>query len=511
MVIIILITTYCSQLGSSDMILTFNYAMGAIILFFQINFMLYSYHRIFSVRQHFFTMIKGFSLSAITLITIVSILAAPSDIINKYLVPATLLGATIIFILNRKLNAKFYILLYPVGLSFIVIALLEIQRNFWSLGIPHSFKFTFIALALSILSLLLCRLFLVHGVFSGLLRKQFRRQVIIVGSNQSANQFAEHVITINAPFWINGTVRIGDNEAERLMSAPSKGCLGRLQELPELVVKHDISDIVVTSHDISKRDLIAILDFCISNGLNAWFSPDLMPIIDIKMFIDDFCGKPMIRLCSQKNSWFFSKIKYASDALIALPVFVLQLPIFLTIMAAIKIESKGPVFYKAKAIGKNGGKFNMFKFRSMYVDADSAIHQKYVSKLIKGEIDVDSQQEGPLKIIDDPRVTKVGKFLRKWSIDELPQLINVLRGEMSLIGPRPCLPYEYDIYQDWHKKRTVVRPGITGLWQVTGRSEVLFEDMILLDLYYIYNSNLMMDLQILFETVFVVLQKRGAD
>jgi lipopolysaccharide/colanic/teichoic acid biosynthesis glycosyltransferase len=115
-----------------------------------------------------------------------------------------------------------------------------------------------------------------------------------------------------------------------------------------------------------------------------------------------------------------------------------------------------------------------------------------------------------LKITNDPRVTWIGRILRRTSLDELPQIINVLKGEMSLVGPRPCLPYEYEIYKDWHKKRTSVRPGITGLWQVVGRSEVSFEDMILLDLYYIFNRSFELDLNILFETIFVVLKKKGA-
>ena len=119
-------------------------------------------------------------------------------------------------------------------------------------------------------------------------------------------------------------------------------------------------------------------------------------------------------------------------------------------------------------------------------------------------------QKKNMKITNDSRVTAVGKFLRKTSLDELPQLINILKADMSLVGPRPCLPYEWNIYENWHKKRTCVRPGITGLWQIAGRSEVSFEDMILQDLYYIYNRNLMMDLYILYETIFVVLKRRGA-
>ena len=146
----------------------------------------------------------------------------------------------------------------------------------------------------------------------------------------------------------------------------------------------------------------------------------------------------------------------------------------------------------------------------MGVNNDSEIHKDYVTKLIKGKINSEDNKGQPLKITNDPRVTRVGKFLRKFSLDELPQLINVLKGDMSIVGPRPCLPYEYEIYKDWHKKRTSVRPGITGLWQVTGRSEVSFEDMILLDLYYIYNRSFVMDLSIMYETIFVVFGKRGA-
>ena len=115
-----------------------------------------------------------------------------------------------------------------------------------------------------------------------------------------------------------------------------------------------------------------------------------------------------------------------------------------------------------------------------------------------------------MKITKDPRITKVGHFLRKTSMDELPQLLNIIRGEMSLVGPRPCLPYEFEMYKDWHKKRLGVRPGITGLWQVAGRSEVAFEDMVLLDLYYVYNRNLPMDMSVVYATIFAVLAKKGA-
>jgi len=253
------------------------------------------------------------------------------------------------------------------------------------------------------------------------------------------------------------------------------------------------------------------INICLSiSSLVIISSLILLKVVDSKLYIDNFCGLKMIRLCTQKNTWLFNKIKHGFDALFTLPVFLIQLPFFLYIALAIKMNSKGPVFYLAKAVGKNGKFFNMYKFRSMNVNNRSDRHKNYVTKLIKGEITNDGNNGQPLKLTDDSRVTPVGRMLRKYSLDELPQMINVLKGDMSLVGPRPCLPYEYEIYKEWHKKRTIVRPGLTGLWQVAGRSEVSFEDMILLDLYYIYNRTLLMDWNILFETIFVVLAKKGA-
>jgi len=217
----------------------------------------------------------------------------------------------------------------------------------------------------------------------------------------------------------------------------------------------------------------------------------------------------MIRLGSHRFQGLFRKLKHSVDATVALVACILALPLFLVCAAAIRLDSAGPVFYRARAIGKGGRYFRMFKFRTMITGASAEVHKDFVGRMIRGELTADGAGR-TLKITDDPRVTAIGRVLRKTSLDELPQLINVLRGEMSLVGPRPCLPYEFELYKEWHKRRTSVRPGITGLWQVVGRSEVSFEDMILLDLYYIYNRSLELDLTILIETVFVVLRKKGA-
>jgi exopolysaccharide biosynthesis polyprenyl glycosylphosphotransferase len=332
--------------------------------------------------------------------------------------------------------------------------------------------------------------------------------MVIIGSDEEAQRITSHIIDHNAPFWVAGIVAAPG--AHRLESTVPKYWIGELTHLPSLVEQFKIDDIVVTDEKIEKLDLIALLDYATSSGITVWFPPKLLPIIEMKFYIDHFCGLPMVQLCSQKNQWLFMKIKHAVDALLALPLFFLLLPVFGIIAVAIKLNSKGPVFYRAQAVGKSGRPFAIYKFRSMAVDTSHDIHRDYVSRLIKGDIKDEENKDQPLKITDDPRVTSVGRFLRKWSLDELPQILNVIKGEMSLVGPRPCLPYEYELYKDWHKKRTSVRPGITGLWQVAGRSAVAFEDMILLDLYYVYNRSLFMDMNTMYETLFAVLKKRGA-
>jgi exopolysaccharide biosynthesis polyprenyl glycosylphosphotransferase len=332
--------------------------------------------------------------------------------------------------------------------------------------------------------------------------------VVIVGHNGEADDIARYIVDSNAPFWIAGTV--GTTKKSSVVGGVEKKCLGGLLSLPNILRDYEIDELIVTDDTLHKKTLIALLDYCTSYGISVWFPPKLMPIIDIKLYIDNFCGLPMIRLGAQKNSWIFNRLKHAFDALISVPLLLFLSPILFLIAIAIKIDSRGPIFYLATAVGKNAENFKMYKFRSMKINQDNAIHKKFVTQLIEGKIGKENDQGQPLKITEDPRITRVGKIIRKLSLDELPQIINVLKGEMSLVGPRPCLPYEFEIYPDWYKKRVQVRPGITGLWQVTGRSEVAFEDMILLDLYYIYNRTLMLDLQILFETIFVVLGKEGA-
>jgi lipopolysaccharide/colanic/teichoic acid biosynthesis glycosyltransferase len=183
-------------------------------------------------------------------------------------------------------------------------------------------------------------------------------------------------------------------------------------------------------------------------------------------------------------------------------------PLFLVIAVAIKMTSEGPVLFRQRRVGQHGSTFVFLKFRSMYVGNDSKVHREYVTKLIAGQAERkpsngngNGNGNGVYKLTDDPRITKVGDFLRRTSLDELPQFFNVLKGEMSLVGPRPPIAYEVEAYDIWHRRRVLeAKPGITGLWQVYGRSRVNFDDMVRLDLRYARTWSPWMDVKILLRT-----------
>ena len=203
-------------------------------------------------------------------------------------------------------------------------------------------------------------------------------------------------------------------------------------------------------------------------------------------------------------------LKRALDLILTSLILIAFSPWLLLIMLAIKIGSPGPVFCKQMRLGERGEPFTFYKFRSMYVNTDDVEHRSYVKNLIKAgnPYEIDENGKPLFKISDDGRVTRVGKLIRKYSVDEFPQLFNVLRGEMSLVGPRPPLPHEYKDYSNWHKKRLDGIPGITGLWQVSGKNRIPFEEMVKLDIHYLKNWSLWLDLKIILRTIPVMLDGR---
>jgi lipopolysaccharide/colanic/teichoic acid biosynthesis glycosyltransferase len=212
----------------------------------------------------------------------------------------------------------------------------------------------------------------------------------------------------------------------------------------------------------------------------------------------------------ERKTKFSRLVKRVMDVAVSIVMLILCAPLFLAIALAIKLTSKGPVLFKQERVGQQGLRFAFLKFRSMKCGSNPRIHREYVQRFIAGEVAPSHTQKAVYKIQDDPRVTGIGKFLRKTSLDELPQLINVLKGEMSLVGPRPPIPYEVEVYQAWHRRRMLIKPGITGLWQVNGRSRTTFDDMVRLDLRYARTWSPWLDFKILLRTPRAILSGEGA-
>jgi lipopolysaccharide/colanic/teichoic acid biosynthesis glycosyltransferase len=207
-----------------------------------------------------------------------------------------------------------------------------------------------------------------------------------------------------------------------------------------------------------------------------------------------------------------SALRRLLDVVFALVLILLLSPLLIGAALAVRLDSRGPAFFRQRRVGYLEDEFTLFKFRSMRVDADPQGHQEYVTALIKGEDGNPSGgRENLYKLAVDNRITGVGRWIRRWSLDELPQLFNVLRGDMTLVGPRPAIPYEVAEYPSWYRERFSVKPGLTGYWQVSGRSERTYEEMVRLDIEYAKRRSVGLDLSILLKTPWVVLSRKGAE
>jgi undecaprenyl-phosphate galactose phosphotransferase len=247
-----------------------------------------------------------------------------------------------------------------------------------------------------------------------------------------------------------------------------------------------------------------IIDLCGKYNINIKLSSDLFRIIVQKVQTEKYYDIPVIDITPQLNNIIYLKFKRIVDVLFSITGFIFLTPIFLLLMISIKVTSRGPIFYKQKRVGLNGKLFDFYKFRSMYIE--NGEDKKRENMMIDFMKNNKTQ-----KIIDATRVTQVGKFIRKTSLDELPQLYNVILGDMSIVGPRPCLPYEFANYADWQKRRVKVLPGCTGVWQVSGRSTVSFIDSIVLDLFYIKNMSPLYDILLILKTIPVMFFSKGGE
>ncbi len=277
--------------------------------------------------------------------------------------------------------------------------------------------------------------------------------------------------------------------------------LGGTADLARVLNDFDVEKVIVAFTGDSHEEMLDIAAECGRAGVECSIIPRLFEIITNENMVNEIGGIPLINLRSIEIKGFDRVLKGIEDQVLGLIALLLSLPVLLITAIAIKLDSRGPVFFKQRRLGKDGKSFNVYKFRSMINGADQMMDE--VRQL--------NEAEGPLfKIKDDPRITRVGRWIRRLSIDELPQILNVIRGEMSLVGPRPPLPEEVDEYRQWQKQRLRAKPGITGLWQVSGRSNIPYDEMLKFDLYYIENWSLWLDIKIILRTVTAVLGGHGA-
>ena len=294
---------------------------------------------------------------------------------------------------------------------------------------------------------------------------------------------------------------LDDNPAKSETDIGPIKAFGPIEDLPQVIRENAIDQVIITLPWQYHRKVIRLVNEAEQTGVRARVVPDLFQLSLGGVDVEAINGIPLISIKQSAITGFNRTLKRMVDLFLASLFIIGPLPVWIAVAVAIKLDSPGPVFFRQERVGRGGKRFMVYKFRSMYVDAEAQLEK----------LRDQNEAIGPLfKIRDDPRRTRVGRFIRKTSLDEFPQLINVVRGEMSWVGPRPGLQSEVDQYQHWHLKRLEAQPGLTGLWQVSGRSNLTFDEMVMLDIYYAENWTLGLDLRIMLRTVPQVLFGEGA-
>jgi exopolysaccharide biosynthesis polyprenyl glycosylphosphotransferase len=277
--------------------------------------------------------------------------------------------------------------------------------------------------------------------------------------------------------------------------------LGGLPALPRVLGELHVDELIVTDSDLSEQELLEVVEEAHRRAVKVRVAPKTTELLVQRGEYVAGQGMPLFELRPPVFAGTDWALKRAFDVAVSVALLAIGLPLWLAIAAAIKLGSRGPVFYRDLRVGLNEREFGMLKFRTMYADAAER----------QGELEARNEADGPLfKIRRDPRVTAVGRVLRRFSLDEVPNVLNVLRGEMSLVGPRPLPVRDFEQLAAWHRKRYLVLPGMTGLWQISGRSSLSFDDLVRLDFYYLDNWSIWLDITILAKTLPAVAARRGA-
>ncbi|GDX79776.1 hypothetical protein LBMAG42_15870 [Deltaproteobacteria bacterium] len=323
--------------------------------------------------------------------------------------------------------------------------------------------------------------------------------ILVIGGAAEAAPFVDTVL--RHPQWGLRVSGVLVPDGEDVTSVHGVRVLGRIQQLTDIVARENIAQVFMTGRAWDTATLRFVADRCEEVGVTFSMDANFLGLSIARADVNDLGGWSVLSFSSVPSDGTALLVKRAVDVVVALGGLVVLSPIMLLAAALIKIEDRGPVFFSQERSGLYGRSFPMYKFRSMCVDAEEK----------RKALEAKNEMDGPVfKMARDPRITRIGAFLRKSSIDELPQIWNVLRGEMSIVGPRPPLPAEVARYERWQMRRLSMRPGLTCLWQVNGRNKVDFDSWMRLDLEYIDNWSLFLDLKLILKTFPVVLTGRGA-
>jgi len=324
----------------------------------------------------------------------------------------------------------------------------------------------------------------------------YRRRAVLVGSGKHIEDVHDALVDeVHAPVDMIGFISLEPRPDNGLRS------LGRIEDLAAVLDHYRVQEVIIADPDFPEDRAVELVDQCHTRGVTVRIAPSTMEILVHRAEFVPGASVPLFELRPPVFDGFDYFVKRSFDFVGALVLLILLSPLLIAIAIAVSITSRGPVLYRSIRPGIGGEPFSCFKFRTMRSDADQ----------LQADLESLNEASGALfKIRRDPRLTSVGRLLRRYSLDELPQLFNVVQGRMSLVGPRPLPQRDFDQLEEWHKKRYLVLPGLTGLWQVSGRSELDFDDLVRLDFLYLERWSVGLDLTILLKTIPAVLSRRGA-
>ena len=444
------------------------------------------------------------SLYKLDLMPSIDLIKTPADL-NLYL--RVYLLSLVIWAVLLRARGQYHLRVqtYPKMVA------VQLLNGFIFFGIFSSaafiFRFEFVSRLLIIFYICLCILLILSNRFLTMytayrVRSQGHnyRNVLLVGTGNRARDFMNLIVRHKE--WGYRIVGVLDQEARKVgQSVYGHPIVGTLENLPQLLEKSVVDEVVFVVPRSWLKEIEKSILYCEAVGVPATLSTDFFDLEIARGVPMEMEGKTFLSFQTRRLRDPELLVKRTMDIVFSLTVLIVTSPLLLLLIFVVKLTSKGPVFFKQIRSGRSGRKFVLYKFRSMVEGAEQKLE----------ELRRHNEMSGPVfKMENDPRLTRIGKFLRKTSLDEFPQFWNVLKGDMSLVGPRPPLPSEVLQYEPWQRRRLSMKPGITCLWQVSGRNEINFENWMKLDLRYIDNWSVWLDLKILVQTVQVVLTGRGA-